>query len=191
MTANEGTASGRRIFTGGRAVIALRSVAFSLLMTLSTASVAASETTPSSGGAVAGQEANLQVIRTLYDAFGRGDVDGIVGLMDEGVIWQVPGPAVVPFAGTWKGHAGVRQFFDHAISTLDVLDQKLTGFLADADRVGAIGQERMRVKATGKEYVTNWVHLYTIVGGKIVAFEEFVDTAAQAEAFTPSADADP
>jgi ketosteroid isomerase-like protein len=130
------------------------------------------------------KQQNVQLIRNLYAAFERGDVESVVALMDEKVIWDVPGPATIPFAGHFEGKQGVRKFFASAVSTLDVGEQKVTGFMIQGSKVGALGYERMVVKATGKDYRSNWFHLYTLRNGRIVRFEEFVDTAAQAAAFS-------
>ena len=135
-------------------------------------------------GTASAKEANVQLIRNLYAAFERGDVDSVVALMDDKVIWNIPGPPSIPFAGHFEGKQGVRKFFDAAVATLDVGEQKVTGFMIQGTKVGALGYERMIVKATGKEYRSNWFHLYTLRHGKIVQFEEFVDTAAQAAAFS-------
>lgn len=52
------------------------------------------------------------------------------------------------------------------------------------NRLPVLGRhEDNRVRATGKEYFTRWVHLYTLKDGLIVGFEEFADTAAIAAAF--------
>jgi ketosteroid isomerase-like protein len=66
-----------------------------------------------------------------------------------------------------------------------VLDQQVFDFLVKGEMVAALGFEKMRVKSTGKEYQSNWVHLYTLCNGKIVRFEEFIDTAAVAAGFVP------
>ncbi len=42
----------------------------------------------------------------------------------------------------------------------------------------------MRVKNTGKEYLSNWIHMYTLDNGRVTMFEEFIDTAALVCAFS-------
>jgi uncharacterized protein len=127
--------------------------------------------------------ANEQVIKKLYAAFQRGDVEAITTLMDDNVEWIVPGPPEIAFAGTFNGKEGIRRFFSIAVEGLEVREQKINGFLAVGARVGVLGYEHMLVKSTGREYRTDWVHLYTLRHGKIIKFEEFVDTAAQAAAY--------
>jgi ketosteroid isomerase-like protein len=50
----------------------------------------------------------------------------------------------------------------------------------------ALGDERMRVKATGRTYETEWAHVFTVREGKVMEFCEYADTAAVAEAFRGS-----
>jgi ketosteroid isomerase-like protein len=130
---------------------------------------------------------NREVIMQTYAAFQRGDVEGILTFFDESVVWVVPGPSIIPFAGRFEGKEGVRRFFRAAVDSLDVLEQKTLETIADGDRVLVTGYERMRVRATGKEISSRWMHVYRLRNGKIIAFEEFVDTAAQASGFTPDA----
>lgn len=134
-------------------------------------------------GAVAADSANVAALKQLYAAFGKGDVQAIAQLMSDQVEWVHPGPAVIPFAGTFKGHQGVQQFFQIAGERIEVQEQKLFSFVEQGDCVAVLGYEHMKVKATGREYRSNWVHLYTLQDARVVRFEEFIDTAALAEAF--------
>ena len=58
------------------------------------------------------EQQNLDVVQHVYAAFGRGDIEGIIDLMDPQVCWITPGPPDMPSAGTRYGHAAVREFFD-------------------------------------------------------------------------------
>ncbi|MEP7242721.1 MAG: nuclear transport factor 2 family protein [Gammaproteobacteria bacterium] len=164
--------------SGRRARLSLRGRVAVVLLALM-----AGAGTSVSAAAEPAKDPDLKVIETLYAAFEKGDVEAIVALMDDSVEWVAPGPAIIPFAGTFKGKEGIRRFFTMAVERLEVRDQKVTGFLSKRGLVAALGFEDMLVKSTGKTYRSNWVHLYTLRHGKIVKFEEFVDTAAQAAAF--------
>lgn len=50
--------------------------------------------------------------------------------------------------------------------------------------VNLIVRPHMRVKNTGKEYLSNWIHMYTLDNGRVTMFEEFIDTAALVCAFS-------
>ena len=128
--------------------------------------------------------ANTQVIDTIYASFATGDLDTVLSVMDESVVWYHPGQkSDFPLAGEFVGRDGVREFFTIAFENLDVLDQEVFASVAQGDHVLVQGREHMRVKATGGEYDTHWVHAYTLKDGKVVRFEEYIDTAQMKAAF--------
>ena len=55
-------------------------------------------------------------------------------------------------------------------------------FVARDDQVIVFGHERMRTRAGGRVYGTDWVHVFTMRDGKIVGFREYTDTATIVEA---------
>jgi uncharacterized protein len=141
-----------------------------------------SSTVFSSGGMVAMD--NRQVVEAIYKGFETGDMEAILNNMSEEIVWLHPGnPEEIPFAGRFEGKTGVQRFFDTAFAVIDVLEQKIHSFEASGEKVIVIGYEHMRVKTTGKEYQSNWIHMYTVKDGKAVVFEEFIDTAALVAAF--------
>ena len=138
----------------------------------------------SPAGFSSGEMSNLQVVEVIYKGFESGDMDAILGSMSDGIVWLHPGrPEEIPFAGRFEGKAGVQHFFGTVFSLIDVLDQQIHSFESSGNKVIVIGYEHMRVKSTGKEYQSNWIHMYTVADGKAVAFEEFIDTAALVTAF--------
>ena len=136
-------------------------------------------------GSVMSPEANQQTIRKVYDAFGSGDMETILGSMSDDVTWLHPGnPEQIPFAGIFRGKEGVKQFFATVFEQIDVLEQNIFSIEAGGDKVFVVGYEHMRVKNTGKEYRSNWIHMYTLDNGRVTMFEEFIDTAALVSAFS-------
>ena len=47
----------------------------------------------------------------------------------------------------------------------------------------ALGSYRWRVKKSGREYGGEWAHVFTVRGGKIAGFHEYMDSAAAAAAY--------
>lgn len=120
----------------------------------------------------------IQIVQDAYAAFGRGDVPGVLALLSADVVWDHPQPDAIPWGGTRRGHAEVTGFFQALGGAVDVLAFEPRQFVAQGDTVVVLGSERMRVRATGREYHTAWAHTFTIRGGKISAFAEHTDTAA-------------
>ena len=129
------------------------------------------------------EQQNLEVVRTIYAAFGRGDLEGILARLDPQVSWRTPGPSELPTAGLRRGVDEVREFFGVLFSTLDVQDFRPADFLAQGDKVVVLGTSREGPKGTGRLVEFRWVHVFTVRGGKIVDFEEPADVSALVEEF--------
>jgi len=126
---------------------------------------------------------NLEVISTVYAAFGRGDLEGILARLDPQVSWRTPGPPDLPTAGLRHGVAAVREFFGLLLNTLDIQDFRAVDFLAQDDKVVVLGPSREGPKGTGRFVDFRWVHVFKLRNGKIVEFEEPADVSALVEEF--------
>ena len=124
------------------------------------------------------EEQNIGVVQRGYEAFGRGDIESLLALLDETITWSTPGPADLPMAGNRRGRAGVAEFFQTLVATVDVLRFEPKQFVAQGDVVVVVGDDTSRVKATGASVEFEWVHVFTLRDGKIVAFKEYGDVSA-------------
>lgn len=62
------------------------------------------------GAAMAGTpEDNIKVVQDFFAAYGANDLDGIAAVMDENVLWHIPGRH--PLSGTKNGRDEVIAFF--------------------------------------------------------------------------------
>jgi hypothetical protein len=120
---------------------------------------------------------NRELVEGLYEAFFRGDLDGVLARCDENVVWRTPG-ATLPTAGVRYGRDEVREFFELLGTLFDFRDLKVETLLADGDRVVVLGSETVIMKGTGAPIPISWAHVFTIRYGKIAAFTEYKDTAS-------------
>ena len=127
------------------------------------------------------EQQNLELVRQGYAAFGRGDIEGIVKLLDSHVSWVTPGPEDVPTAGTRRGHAAVRQFFATLLSTFDITSFEPRDFLTQGDKVVVLGNSAEGPRGTGRTVDFRWVHIFTVRNGLVVSFEERADVSALVE----------
>jgi cytochrome c553 len=143
---------------------------------------------PANGQASVGEAtAPIAVVKDLYAAFGRGDLQHIEELLSPEVVWTFHGPEhLIPYAGVYKGKDGVRQFFAAVAGTIDVREIGQRQFVQQGDTVAVVGWERSVVRETGGEFFANWLHLFTIKDGHIAGFEEFTDSAAIVGALAPA-----
>ena len=128
---------------------------------------------------------NTKVVQDAYAAFGRADITTLLGYMTDDIQWQpVIGVAKhVPFSGARTGKAAVAEFFKQVSEAEDFEQFEPREFVAQGDRVVAIGHYRAKAKATGKVFDSPFAMVFTFRGGKIAAFREFTDSAAINAAF--------
>lgn len=129
------------------------------------------------------EQDNSEVVRKAYENFKTGDIRSLMNQMSEDVDWRLPDIAGVPFAGARRGHGAVSEFFSTLADTQDVVSFVPREFVAQGDKVVALGTYRWRVKKNGREYGGDWAHVFTVRDGKIVGFHEYMDTAAGEAAF--------
>jgi ketosteroid isomerase-like protein len=127
--------------------------------------------------------ANVEAVRKIYDAFLKGDIQGVLSLLNEDVEWTVPGGAQVPFAGRRNGRSAVAQFFTDIDRGAQVEEFEPREFWGSGGEVFVLGREKIQSKATGRVYETEWIHHWRVQDGKIAFFREYTDTAAVNAAF--------
>jgi ketosteroid isomerase-like protein len=131
-----------------------------------------------------GEAENVGVVQAAYAAFGRGDIGGVLDALDEGIVWQpVHGAAAhVPFAGERHGKDAVAEFF-RIVGETETFEQfEPREFVAQGDQVVAIGHYRARAHGGGT-FDSDFVMVFTLRGGRVVRFREYLDSAALNAAF--------
>ena len=128
---------------------------------------------------------NTKVVQDAYAAFGRGDIPTLLGYMTDDVKWQpVIGTAsTVPFSGEREGKAKVAEFFKIVAESEDFRQFEPREFVAQGDKVVAIGHYHAVTKTTGKSFESDFVMVFTLRGGKVARFQEFTDSAGINAAF--------
>jgi ketosteroid isomerase-like protein len=129
---------------------------------------------------------NLDAVRGMYAAFGRGDLEGMLAPLDPQVSWRTPGAPDLPTAGLRRGIPAVRDFFGLLLNTFDISDFQPHDFLAGGDKVVVLGTSREGPKGSGRLVDFRWVHVFTFRNGKIVAFEEPADVSELSREFRRS-----
>ncbi|MCA1591947.1 MAG: nuclear transport factor 2 family protein [Acidobacteria bacterium] len=129
------------------------------------------------------EQENQQGVRTMFEAFGRGDVPAMLGVVSDEVDWAITGPSSVPYYGERKGHQGVIDFVTQLGSNVEFEKFEPGKFIASGDNVIVLDSERGRVRGTGKTFDTDWAIVFTVRDGKITNFRCYENTAAVSEAF--------
>ncbi len=119
------------------------------------------------------------IIRDLYDKLSTGDAPSALGLMAPDIHWTTmwhykvegrgPGPVAEglfkPLAAEWTSSSFVS-----------------TEFIAEAETVVSLGDFKGVHGATGKTCAARYAHVWTLSGGKIATFRQYIDTLAVAQA---------
>ena len=123
---------------------------------------------------------NVVVVQSIYDAFSRGDLEDIFGLVHpEAEIYQSD---QLPWGGEYRGHECFGEFLTRLTSTVE--SRVETGiFIDDEDgHVVQIGRTRGKVRATGREFDVPETHVWTVEGGKATRYAAYIDTGKMREA---------
>lgn len=130
----------------------------------------------------------VDVVKSLYDAFDRGDMATIESLVAPNAPWIYYGPEEqLPFAGVHYGPEGVADFFKEVAATLENPISSQYDFLVSGNTVIVPGTEESTVKSTGIRYLVENVHIFKVRNGKIISFEEFIDSGKVLLAFQGNA----
>jgi len=124
---------------------------------------------------------NVQIVKDLFAAMGRGDKQGLLALAAEDIEWIIPGENW-PLAGTHRGHAGLADLLQKAFGMVEISYPKPPEFLAQGERVVVVGVATGRIKATKKPFEDHFVFVITVRNGKLTNVREYIDTQALARA---------
>ena len=129
------------------------------------------------------EQENVAVVRRAYENFKGGNIGGILDSLTDDVDWRLPRVENMPFSGARSGRESVGGFFSQLADAQESLTFEPREFVAQGDRVVALGSYRWRVKKNGREYGGDWAHAFTVRDGKIAGFHEYMDSAAAGAAF--------
>lgn len=133
-------------------------------------------------GHLSPQEAReLAVIRWIHEGSGIIQRFRDSGALADSVEWTVPGPSeILPFAGTWRGLAGITEFQRRLDLTMRYDRVELVEYLVSANRVAAVFIGEGVARSTGRPFYSEILRLYTFdpSGGKIIRVRNYYDTGA-------------
>jgi ketosteroid isomerase-like protein len=124
-----------------------------------------------------------EVVDRVYAAMQARDVEGVLAWLTEDVLIVVPGPPGVGAAGDWHGHTGARECLrrlgeGQTSESLEMFERVAEGPYVVARLRGA-----SVVRATGRRFESDIVHMFTVADGKVSRLLDFFDTAALVAAY--------
>ena len=127
--------------------------------------------------------ANGDIVKGIYTAFAKGDVPTVLGLFDNGIVWnEAEGyrfAAGNPYIGP---NAILQNVFMALVTQLDGFAVTPSNVIDGGDHVAVEGRYTGTVKATGTPLNAQFMHVFELRGGKIVRFQQYTDTAQWSKA---------
>lgn len=127
---------------------------------------------------------NLQIITEHYAASARHDIQAMMNDVSSEVTWTEM--AGFPCAGTWIGPDQViANVFSVLGSEWDNYRFELEQIIDGGEQIVGIGTYSATFRKTGKPMQARVAHVWRLLGGKVVSFEQFTDTLLVTQAMRP------
>jgi ketosteroid isomerase-like protein len=124
---------------------------------------------------------NREFMRSLYDAFARGDADTVLGALDPEIVWTEAENSVYADRSPYRGPQQVAEgVFMRLATEWDGFSVRPETFVEDGDTVVSFGRYRGTYKATGRPLDAQFAHAWTLRDGRITSFQQYTDTAQMA-----------
>ena len=124
----------------------------------------------------------VTIVRRYYDALGRGDVPAVLSLLDAQIEWT-EAERFPYYSGTWRSPQSI---LDNVLKPLAAdwagFSAKAHEFIAEGDRVVALGTYSGTFKKTGRSFSAAFAHVWTVRGDRLASFNMHTDTAKVLEA---------
>ena len=130
------------------------------------------------------QQDNIRIVKDIYDAVGRGDLDAILERVTDDVDWaaEVAGTAA-PWHGPRAGKQGVASFFEDINASIEISEFAPHSYAAAEDDVHLLVDWTFRPLANGRQTSMTMHHYWQLRDGKVAKFRGSEDSALTAEAF--------
>lgn len=128
----------------------------------------------------------IAAVQRMYDALGRGDIDGILAEVAEDVDWvsvATDGSASVPWYGSYQGRAEVPRFFKEIASNVQISEFSPLSFTSNETDVMVALVWTITVNATGKNVTLPMQHWFRFADGKVAVVRTSEDSEQTAAAF--------
>jgi ketosteroid isomerase-like protein len=131
-------------------------------------------------------ERNVEVIRAIYAAFGKGDIPAVLAHVAEQTRWDFDvGPSPVPWHVPVTKKDEVPRFLAAFGENVQLGAFEPKDFIHSADHVVAHIHIAYTVRRTGKTVDMDQLHWWTLRDGKVTRLRHFEDTAAVLAAYGP------
>jgi uncharacterized protein len=119
----------------------------------------------------------IEIVRRFYDALGRGDVPGVLATLNDNVEWT-EAERFPYYTGTWHGpQAVLDNLLVRMANDWDGFAATPSDFIADGDRIVALGTYTGAFKKTGRRISAPFAHVWRVSDETLAKFVQYTDTA--------------
>jgi ketosteroid isomerase-like protein len=126
-------------------------------------------------------EANVEVVRSLFELYASGGIEAAIEVADEDIVIVIP-PDVSAEPDTYRGHDGVRRYFAGFEGMLEDVRYEAFELIDEGQHVLAVSRLAGRGVSSGLEVELKTVVVHTVEGGKITRIEPHTDLESAREA---------
>ena len=119
---------------------------------------------------------NMDVVKGIYAAWPKG-IDAFLDALAPDVEWRFADNFVYGKTNPLIGHDALRQGSLKSLKTdWEEFDGELDELLDAGDTIIGLGHYVGTYKATGRHLRAQFAHLWTLRGGKVIRWRQYVDT---------------
>jgi ketosteroid isomerase-like protein len=126
-------------------------------------------------------KSSAEVLKSFFDAFGKGDADGVVNTFHpDAAITAVRKSADrkgEQLHGSYTGKAGAKEFVMNMGKTFDTKAFSVEHLIGEGDVAYASGSFVHNIRSTGKPYASDWALKVIVKEGKILEYHFYEDSA--------------
>lgn len=121
---------------------------------------------------------NQQIIENIYAAFSRGDAGAVLGAFHPGIVWLEAENGPYADSNPYVGPAAVAEgVFGRLMTEWEGFTVGPGKYVTENDTVAVVGRYHGKYAGTQRSLDAQFVHVWTVRDGKVIAFQQFTDTA--------------
>jgi ketosteroid isomerase-like protein len=119
-------------------------------------------------------EANVDVVRRLFDRFGEAGITGVLETMADDIVIEIP-PELSAEPDDYHGHDGARRYFDGFVGMIDDVRYEAIELIPVGDRVISHIRLSGRGASSGLDVDLEAFVLHEFEGGLIARMRPYAD----------------
>jgi ketosteroid isomerase-like protein len=104
---------------------------------------------------------HMELVQRIFRGFVEDQsVDTLLANVTEDVLFQNTAHSTIPFGGDFRGVAGILDYFAKVGACVAPHTVRVTGYFEGEDGIVVLGDEVLRVLATGEEFPSVWCTVF-------------------------------